>query len=97
MNELLENGPVVILTDLGSATLTVESVLDFLEDEPAYLRTVHWLKALSPRLWLLSGTSLLRMSCKQLWMPAVRGDLVVALRRGGAEEASETASENCYR
>jgi PTS hybrid protein len=36
VNELLEDGPVVILTDLGSATLTVESVLDFLEDEPAY-------------------------------------------------------------
>ncbi|MDO5049710.1 MAG: dihydroxyacetone kinase phosphoryl donor subunit DhaM [Actinomycetaceae bacterium] len=36
VGELLEDGPVVILTDLGSATLTVESVLDFLEDEPAY-------------------------------------------------------------
>ncbi|MDO5034165.1 MAG: dihydroxyacetone kinase phosphoryl donor subunit DhaM [Actinomycetaceae bacterium] len=36
VEELLELGPVVLLTDLGSATLTVESVLDFREDEPAH-------------------------------------------------------------
>lgn len=36
INEQLADGPVVVLTDLGSATLTVESVMDFLEDEPVY-------------------------------------------------------------
>lgn len=36
VQELVADGPVVLLTDLGSATLTVESVLDFLDDEPAY-------------------------------------------------------------
>ncbi|MDO5728707.1 MAG: dihydroxyacetone kinase phosphoryl donor subunit DhaM [Actinomycetaceae bacterium] len=34
--ELVETGEVVILTDLGSATLTVESVLEFRDDEPVY-------------------------------------------------------------
>ncbi|MDT3767936.1 dihydroxyacetone kinase phosphoryl donor subunit DhaM [Gleimia hominis] len=34
LSEMLEAGSVVVLTDLGSATLTAESVLEFLEDEP---------------------------------------------------------------
>ncbi|WP_297556250.1 dihydroxyacetone kinase phosphoryl donor subunit DhaM [uncultured Actinomyces sp.] len=36
VQELVAQGPVVLLTDLGSATLTVESVLDFLDEAPAY-------------------------------------------------------------
>lgn len=36
VGELVENGEVVILTDLGSATLTVESVLEFRDDEPVF-------------------------------------------------------------
>ncbi|WP_072340344.1 dihydroxyacetone kinase phosphoryl donor subunit DhaM [Actinomyces urinae] len=36
VQELVADGPVVLLTDLGSATLTVDSVLDFLDDEPVY-------------------------------------------------------------
>ncbi|NTS21895.1 PTS fructose transporter subunit IIA, partial [Bacteroides fragilis] len=35
INDLLGEGlAVVVLTDLGSATMTVESVLEFLDDEP---------------------------------------------------------------
>ncbi|MDO5719289.1 MAG: dihydroxyacetone kinase phosphoryl donor subunit DhaM [Actinomycetaceae bacterium] len=36
VGELVEAGEVVLLTDLGSATLTVESVLEFRDDEPVY-------------------------------------------------------------
>lgn len=35
VNKALENGEVVILSDLGSATMTVENVLEFLDDERA--------------------------------------------------------------
>lgn len=38
INDLLGEGlAVVVLTDLGSATMTVESVLEFLDDEPVKL------------------------------------------------------------
>lgn len=36
VGDLLKSGQVVLLTDLGSATLTVESVLEFHDDEPVY-------------------------------------------------------------
>lgn len=93
VNELLENGPVVILTDLGSATLTVESVLDFLEDKPAYF-------ADGP---LVEGAVAAAVAAQQDKSAEDVVQAVVDARRswgsgggssqgGGAEEASETAS-----